>query len=76
MWSVLAERYGLPTEKWPAHALDPHGDAVAKLLDAAEGSILNWEHGKDWSFLVSPLCATGALLGIFIVVVTLTPVCL
>jgi 4-alpha-glucanotransferase len=28
MWSALAERYGLPTANWPAHALDPHGDAV------------------------------------------------
>jgi 4-alpha-glucanotransferase len=28
MWCALSERYGLPTKSWPAHALDPHGDAV------------------------------------------------
>lgn len=31
MWSTLAERYGLPTANWPAHALDPHGDAVRQM---------------------------------------------
>ncbi len=31
MWSVLAERYGLPTDNWPAHALDPRGDAIAHM---------------------------------------------
>ena len=31
MWSALAERYGLPTRIWPAHAQDPHGDAVQHL---------------------------------------------
>jgi 4-alpha-glucanotransferase len=31
MWCALAERYGLPTTAWPAHALDPRGAAVEHL---------------------------------------------
>jgi 4-alpha-glucanotransferase len=31
MWNALAERYGLPTTGWPAHALDPRGQAVEHL---------------------------------------------
>jgi 4-alpha-glucanotransferase len=31
MWSALAERYGLPTENWPSHFLDPHGLAVEQM---------------------------------------------
>ncbi|HET9655866.1 MAG TPA: 4-alpha-glucanotransferase [Kineosporiaceae bacterium] len=30
-WCSLAERYGLPTRTWPAHALDPRGPAVEEL---------------------------------------------
>jgi 4-alpha-glucanotransferase len=31
MWSVLAEQYGLPTDNWPVHVLDPRGEAVAQM---------------------------------------------
>jgi 4-alpha-glucanotransferase len=31
MWCALAERYGLPTTGWPAHAMDPRSDAVEGL---------------------------------------------
>ena len=31
MWCALAERYGLPTAGWPAHAGDPHGRAVEQM---------------------------------------------
>ncbi|MEJ2579409.1 MAG: 4-alpha-glucanotransferase, partial [Kineosporiaceae bacterium] len=30
-WCALAERFGLPAETWPAHALDPRSGAVAHL---------------------------------------------
>ncbi len=30
-WCALAERYGLPAETWPAHALDPRSRAVDEL---------------------------------------------
>jgi 4-alpha-glucanotransferase len=31
MWSALAERYGLPTENWPAHFHDPRSVAVEQM---------------------------------------------
>jgi 4-alpha-glucanotransferase len=32
-WCALAERYGLPTAGWPAHASDPRSTAVAEMRD-------------------------------------------
>jgi 4-alpha-glucanotransferase len=32
-WCALAERYGLPTAGWPAHASDPRSQAVAEIRE-------------------------------------------
>ena len=38
-WCALAERYGLPTSRWPQEAQDPHGHGVAELRAELAGRV-------------------------------------